>query len=265
MTLADLSERIEKKLKRRQKRFEDEQLMKTKRSEDYKVLEEVFDKPTLMAVYDLLNQGVIRQISGAIKSGKESKVYGGVGSEGNEVAIKIYLTTSSEFKRGMLPYIAGDPRFKVIKRDSRSLAYTWAQKEFKNLLKAYESGVRVPRPIHVEKNVLVMEFIGEDHTPAPTLKEKTPENPSRMYKVLLEYVRSLYREARLVHSDLSEYNIMNLKETPVIFDMSQSVPVEHPKADQFLLRDLNALNQFFKKLGVKVKNLESFYKWVTRG
>lgn len=264
MTLVTLSKRMERKVERRQKRFETERLMKKKRSEDYDALEEVFDKPTLMAVYDLLNQGVIKEIFGVVKSGKESRIYGGVGSEGERIAIKIYLTGSAEFKKGMIPYITGDPRFRIVKRDSRSIIYTWAQKEFKNLLKAYESGVPVPKPLHVKKNVLVMEFIGEDDAPAPTLKEKPPKNPGRMYKILLEHVKSLYMRAKLIHSDLSEYNIMNLNDNPVIFDMSQSVHIEHPKADEFLLRDLNILNRFFKKLGVKVKNTDSLYKWVVR-
>ncbi len=231
------------------------------RSEDSSVMEEVFDKSTLMVIYSLLNQGVIEQIEGVVRSGKESRIYGGTGS-GSRIAIKIYLTTSAEFRQGMIPYIVGDPRFKVVRRDSRSLVYLWAQKEFKNLQKAYESGVRVPKPIHVEKNVLVMEFIGEDGLPAPTLKEKPPDNPSRMYKVLLGYVRVLYLKAKLVHGDLSEYNIMSLNRKPVIFDMSQSISIEHPRAAELLQRDLNNLNSFFKKMGVKVKVLESLYKWI---
>jgi len=264
MTLSALSKKVERKVERRQIRFETERLMRNKRSEEYETLEEVFDKPTLMTIYDLLNQGVIGEIYGVVKSGKESRIYGGVDPEGERIAIKIYLTGSAEFKSGMLTYIAGDPRFRVVKKSSRSIIYTWAQKEFKNLLRAYESGIPVPKPLHVEKNVLVMEFIGEDDAPAPTLKDKPPKNPSRMYKILLGYVKSLYTKANLVHSDLSEYNIMNLNKKPVIFDMSQSVHVEHPRADEFLLRDLKTLNRFFEKLGVKVKNTDSLYKWVVR-
>lgn len=258
-----LSEKKEKEIERRARVIElRNQVLLKDRSSDSAVMEEVFDKTTLMAVYNLLNHGVISQIFGVIKSGKESRIYAGIGSGENRIAIKIYLTTSAEFKKGMIPYIVGDPRFKVVKKDSRSLAYLWAQKEFKNLQKAYETGIRVPKPLHVEKNILVMEFIGEDDVAAPTLKEMSPNNPSGMYKVLLGYVRTLYRKAKLVHGDLSEYNIMNMHGKPIIFDMSQAVSVEHPLARQFLLRDLNGLNRFFKKLGVKVKSSESLYEWV---
>lgn len=252
-------DRLEHKLQSVERR--DRFLVKN-RSADSSVMEEVFDQTTLMVIYDLLNQGVIEQISGVIKSGKESRIYGGLGSDGRAIAIKIYLTSSAEFKKGMIPYIEGDPRFKIIRRDTRSLIYLWAQKEYKNLQKAYESGIRVPKPIRIEKNVLVMEFIGDNDIPAPTLKEKPPDNPHIMYKRLLRYVKLLYRKAKLIHGDLSEYNIMNLNDKPIIFDMSQSVSIEHPGASQFLLRDLNTLNYFFKKLGVKVKSSKSLYEWI---
>ncbi|MFH0748625.1 MAG: serine protein kinase RIO [Candidatus Bathyarchaeota archaeon] len=258
-----LSREQEKKIVRQSRIVElrDRVLLKD-RSADRAVMEEVFDKSTLMVVYGLLNQEVIKEIFGVMKSGKESRIYTGIGAQDNRIAIKIYLTTSAEFKKGMIPYITGDPRFKVVKRDSRSLAYLWAQKEFKNLQRASEVGIRVPRPIHVEKNILVMEFITEDDYPAQTLKEKHPKNPRGMYRNLLKYVRILYRKAKLVHGDLSEYNIMNLHGIPVIFDMSQSVHIDHPMAKQLLQRDIDVLNRFFKKLGVPIKSSESIYEWV---
>jgi RIO kinase 1 len=262
--MASRSKKIEEKMERRQKKFEIERLMRDKHSEDFEVMEEVFDKSTLMVMYGLFNKGVIKQLFGVIKSGKESRIYSGLGAEEEQIAIKIYLTTSSKFKAGIMPYIVGDPRFKIVKRDRRSLIYTWASKEFKNLHKAYNSGIRVPKPIHVEKNILVMEFIGKDTIPAPTLKEKPPKKPAKMYKIILEYIKILYKKAKLVHSDLSEYNIMNLNEEPVIFDMSQSVLIEHPTAEEFLLRDLNVLNRFFKKFGVKVKSSQTLYEWIIK-
>lgn len=238
-------------------------MLKEKDSDDYEVWEEVFDKPTLMAMYSLLNKGIITEIFGSIKSGKESKIYLGLGDNDAQIAIKIYLTASAEFKRGMLPYLVGDPRFKVVRKGSRALIYLWARKEFKNLQKAYDSGVRVPKPIQVEKNVLVMEFIGKNGLPAPTLKEIPPRNPVKTYQTVLKYVRLLYRKANLVHSDLSEYNIMSIDAEPVLFDVGQAVHIEHPNAREYLLRDLTTLNRFFKQQGVHVEAVESLYNWVT--
>ena len=256
---------IEKKLRKKEAKYEVEQLMKEKRSEEYEVLEEVFDRSTLMVIYDFLNKGVISEIHGVVKAGKESRVYWGKDSEGKDVAIKIYLTVSAEFRKGMLKYIEGDQRFKGIRHDTRSLIFAWAQKEFKNLQRAYEAGVRVPRPIAVENNVLIMEFIGKNGVSAPLMKEVSPKNPQRVYRQLLTNLRRLYQKAKLVHADLSEYNIMIWNGQPVIFDVSQGVPLEHPMADQFLRRDLENLHRYFKKLNIDVLPVEEMYKRVTSG
>jgi RIO kinase 1 len=255
--------RWEKKLKRKESRYEIEQLMKEKRSEEYEVLEEVFDRSTLMTIYHFMNKGIIDEIYGSVKAGKESKLYWGKDKEGNLLAIKIFLTVSAEFKKGMLVYIQGDPRFTRVRRDTRSLIYLWAQKEFKNLHSAFEAGVSVPRPIAVRRNVLIMEFIGENGISAPLLREIPLKNPDRIYRQILANVKRLYRKADLVHADLSEYNVMIWKGKPVLFDVSQTVPKEHPMASEFLRRDLENISRYFKRLGVAVPPIEDLFKKVT--
>jgi RIO kinase 1 len=237
--------------------------MREKRSEEYEVLEEVFDRSTLMVIYDFLNKGVIDEIHGVVKAGKESRVYWGKDKQGNELAIKIYLTVSAEFRKGMLKYIEGDPRFKNVRRDTRSLVFAWAQKEFRNLEQAIAAKAKVPKPIAVKKNVLIMEFIGKNGMSAPSLKEQAPKHPKKTHKTLLTHLRRLYRKAKLVHGDLSEYNIMIWKDNPVLFDLSQAVPLSHPLADLLLRRDLKNLTRYFGHIGVKVPSLEESYKKVT--
>ena len=254
------------KLVYRERRLEKEQRHLIRdRAEEMAALEEVFDKPTLMTLYSLINRGVIDRMFGAVKSGKEAKIYWALGPNGEELAVKIYLTVTAEFKRGMLPYIQGDVRFKRVGRGTRALIYAWAEKEFKNLTLAYEAGVRVPKPYAVKNNILVVEFIGEKGSPAPLLREVELDRPEEVYLTLLEAVKRLYRKAELVHGDLSEYNIMYYREKPVIFDLSQAVLLSHPLADQLLRRDIRNLNRFFAKLNVKVKPEDEIYRWVTEG
>lgn len=257
--------KVEKKLRRKEKLYETKRLMREKRSEEYEVLEEVLDRSTLMTIYDFLNKGTIAEIHGAVKAGKESRIYWGIGPDGRELAIKIFLTLSSEFRKGMLPYIQGDPRFTHVRRDTRSLVYAWAQKEFKNLQRAYKAGIRVPRPIAVDKNVLIMSFIGENGVSAPLMKEAPPKKPRRTYRQLLTYIKKLYKEAGLVHGDLSEYNVMLWRDKPVLFDVSQAVSLKHPMAERFLRRDLENLRQFFMRLDVDVASVEEMYRFVTGG
>ncbi|HID19167.1 TPA: serine protein kinase RIO [Candidatus Bathyarchaeota archaeon] len=251
--------RMERKLEREQKHLVRD------RSEEEAALEEVFDKPTLMTIYSLINRGVIDRMYGAVKSGKEAKIYWALGPKGEELAVKIYLTVTAEFKRGILPYIKGDVRFKHVKGGTRVLIYAWAEKEFKNLTLAHQANVRVPKPYAVRNNVLVAEFIGEKGVPAPLLKEVELENPEETYLELLEAVRLLYRKAELVHGDLSEYNVMVFREEPIIFDLSQAVLLSHPLAHKFLRRDLKNLNRYFGKLGVKVKPEAEAYRWIVGG
>ena len=167
-----------------------------------------------------------------------------------DVAVKIYLTSSAEFKSGMHKYIEGDPRFKDVKHDTRSLIGVWAQKEFRNLREADEAKVRVPKPIAVKSNVVVMEFIGKGGVRASTLKEDPPEDSEKVYKVIVTYLKRLYQKAKIVHGDLSEYNIMMWKGKPVVFDVSQSVAIQHPLADFMLKRDIANVNRFFRRQNV---------------
>ena len=255
-------DKVRERLRHRERRQDTERRMRKKRSEEKQVFEEVFDKTTLMTIYSLMNKGYIQDIFGTLRSGKESRLYYGRGPGNIDIAIKIYLTTSSEFKQGMQKYIDGDPRFKRIDRSTKSLIYLWGQKEFNNLKDAQESGVNVPKVIVIEKNVLIMEFIGENGQPAPLLREANLKNPARTFDQLIENITKLYRQARLVHGDLSEYNIMIWKNKIVIFDLSQAVRLEHPMAKNFLKRDLSTIIKYFTNAGIQIPEPDELYRQV---
>jgi RIO kinase 1 len=258
-----MSKKAREKLARREKTVERrDRMLVHDFSSERATLEEVFDQATLMVIYGLLNSGVLDEVHGVVNAGKEARVYWGKNKEGKDLAVKIYLTASAEFKKGMVKYIEGDYRFKGVKHDTRSLIYAWAQKEFRNLQQASRARVRVPKPVAVQSNVLVMEFIGKNGVNAPSLKEQLPSDAEEVYGVLLTFVERLYRKADLVHGDLSEYNIMIWKGKPVIFDMAQAVPTSHPMAEFFLRRDLANVNRFFSRLGVKVSSVDEVYRKV---
>lgn len=253
-------QKVREKLRLRERRQDFERRMRKKRSEEMQVIEEVFDKPTLMTIYTFLNRGYLQSISGVVKSGKESRIYWGKDPKGRDIAVKIYLTTSAEFQQGMQKYIEGDSRFKRVDRTTRSLIYLWARKEFANLKLAQDAGVKVPEGIAVEKNVLLMEFVGMNGMSAPLLREMPLKDPERMFHRIIENVTRLYRKAGLVHGDLSEYNIMVWENAPVIFDLGQSVRLDHPMAGAFLRRDLLNIANYFSRIGVNVPDIEDLYK-----
>jgi RIO kinase 1 len=255
-------ERVEKVAEAMERRYEERDRMLDKKQEDFKVIEEVFDRLTLEGVYKLIRQGVITDIEGVIKAGKEARIYWGVGQDEREIAIKIYYTATADFRRGMLKYIEGDRRFKRVSRSPRSVIYTWTQKEFNNLQLAEEAGVNSPRPIAFNRNILVMTFIGEDGVPAPLLREIDPLDPERFYLELLDEVRRLYTKAGLVHGDLSEYNIMIWEGRPVIFDVSQALLIDHPLSESLIDRDIVNVNNYFRRLGVDAIDPDEVELWV---
>ncbi|HZT34696.1 MAG TPA: serine protein kinase RIO, partial [Nitrososphaera sp.] len=223
---------------RRYSRNERESRFLIKRSEDYQVMDGVFDMPTLMVIQDMLNEGILKSVRSHFATGKESKVYLALAPDGSQLAIKIFLTVSAEFKKRM-QYIAGDPRFENVKMGStRNMISIWAKKEFRNLTTAHKSGVNTPIPVAVKKNVLVMEFIGDsDGNAAPRLAEA--EVSAADYDEVLNQMTILYQRAELIHADLSEYNIF--KEASgrlVFFDFGSAVSNRHPMSKQFLVRDV---------------------------
>ncbi|MFQ6134935.1 MAG: serine protein kinase RIO [Nitrososphaerales archaeon] len=252
------SEAVERAL-RRLRRYDRESRFLVKRSEDYQVLEEVFDRPTLLTLHSMMNSKIFRYLNGVVSSGKEARIYWGVREDGSDVAVKIYLTVSAEFRR-RLPYIVGDPRFKRVKKNIKSLVNLWARKEYRNLKSANDAGVPCPEPQAVEKNVLVMEFIGEEGKSAPILSEVDVNRQD--YTKTLSMIRKLYRNARLVHADLSEYNIFKDRGRLILFDFGSAVDLAHPHAEDFLVRDITNINRFFSRRDVDVLSLEETLKRV---
>lgn len=222
-----------------------------KMSEDYDVFDNVFDMPTLMTINELRRDGIIQYIETSLAAGKESKVYLAVAPDSSLRIVKIYLIVSAEFKKRM-QYIAGDPRFSNIKRGSRSLIMTWARKEFKNMHTAHAAGVRVPLPIAVKKNVLVMEFVADSEgNPMPALIN-TEEITLNDYQQVIEQMTMLYQKAKLVHADLSEYNIFKTNLGIMLFDFGSAIDIQQPNSKQFLFRDVSNINRFFEKRGIEV-------------
>jgi len=250
---------------RLERKYEEDALFKEKDSDMFQVIEAVFDRLTLQGMYRLLKKGVVGSLHGVVKAGKEARVYYGTAPDGSELAVKIYYTHTAEFRKGMIQYIEGDPRFGRIRRSPRSLIYTWTQKEFSNLQLCHRAGVRCPRPIDFTRNILVMTFIGEAGEPAPLLRELEPEDPQAFYEDVLGQMQLMWQGAGLVHGDLSEYNILNFRGVPIIFDVSQAMLTAHRLAPTLIERDIENINGYFRRLGVETRDGEELKEWITGG
>ena len=254
--------RAEEQRKRYQSELDRRKTKRRKDADEFKVVEGVIDPPTMKILYKLLNRGTLSELHGAISTGKEANVYRGIDADGNSVAVKIYRVSTAETDF-MLEYIVGDPRFKRVKRQSRSLIPQWAMKEFKNLKRYHEAGIRVPRPIDIERNVMIMEFIGDNKQAlaAPLMKNVEIPDPVKTFDKIIGMIQKGYTKADLVHADLSEYNIL-WSDGPVFIDVSQAVLIGHDNAKRYLFRDIQNIIHFFKKLGVETEKPEVIARYI---
>merc|ERR1712048_1038092 len=112
---------------------------------------------------------------------------------------------------------------------------------------------------------LVMEYIGVDGHAAPRLKDTeglSCDDWADLYRQCVLLMRRMMQECKLVHGDLSEYNMLYHRGEIVIIDVSQSVENDHPQSLEFLKRDCVNVNNFFAKMmacaAVPVKRLFDF-------
>ncbi|KAI8627363.1 putative extragenic suppressor of the bimD6 mutation [Xylariaceae sp. FL1651] len=225
--------------------------------------EQVLDQRTRMILYQMINRGAISEVHGAISTGKEANVYGAVvysdiDSPPVHRAVKVYKTAILSFK-DRERYITGEHRFKsgADKGNNRKMVKLWAEKEFRNLRRIHSAGIACPEPIQLKLHVLVMGFLGDRKGWAyPRLRDAAiPADESEqiwraLYIQLLGIMRRMYQVCKLVHADLSEYNILYHDKQLYIIDVSQSVEHDHPRSLEFLRMDIKNTGDFFRRQGV---------------
>ncbi|KAI1484219.1 Serine/threonine-protein kinase Rio1 [Daldinia eschscholtzii] len=238
--------------------------------------DQVLDKATRMILYQMINRGLVSEIHGAISTGKEANVYGAVAYpdvDGPPVqrAVKVYKTAILSFK-DRERYIAGEHRFKAgaEKSHGRKMVKLWAEKEHRNLRRIYSAGIPCPEPIELKSHVLLMSFLGDKKGYAyPRLRDAnisgddTEQVWRTLYIQLLGLMRRMYQVTRLVHADLSEYNILYNDRKLYIIDVSQSVEPDHPRSLEFLRMDIKNTGDFFRRQEVDTLSDRTIFDFIT--
>ena len=243
--------------------------------------EQVLDPRTRMILLQMINRNVVSEVNGCLSTGKEANVYhalsipqeNGLETDATPLhrAIKVYKTSILVFK-DRDRYVTGEYRFRqgYSKSNNRAMVKVWAEKEMRNLKRIYASGIPCPEPVQLRLHVLVMGFLGNKKgIPAPRLKDvelvgSDVETRWRLlYLQLLGYMRILYQTCRLVHADLSEYNILYHNDKLWLIDVSQSVEHDHPRSLEFLRMDIKNVNDFFRRKGVDVLSEQTTFGFVT--
>ncbi|CAO3651265.1 unnamed protein product [Mucor fragilis] len=234
---------------------------------DRATVEQVLDPRTRIILFKMLNRGIFYEINGCISTGKEANVYHAMTEDGQHRAIKVYKTSILTFK-DRDRYVTGEFRFRhgYSKSNPRKMVKVWAEKEMRNLRRIQQAGIPSPNALVLRMHVLVMEFLGDKNGWAyPRLKDaqiETSRYPALYYQ-LVKNVRTMYQVCKLVHADLSEYNILYHSRKLYIIDVSQSVEHDHPHASEFLRKDLSNVTDYFAKKGVRVMSIMELFKFVT--
>ncbi|KAH9971952.1 RIO1 family-domain-containing protein [Lactifluus volemus] len=231
--------------------------------------EQVLDPRTRIILFKMIGRGLIHEVNGCVSTGKEANVYHALTPESAHLALKIYKTSILVFK-DRDRYVSGEYRFRrgYNRKNPRKMVRLWAEKELRNLRRLRAAGIPCPEPLEVRENVLVMSFLGDrEGWASPRLKDAEIDDQSIyafLYAELILDMRKLFHQCKLVHADLSEYNVLYHEGHLYIIDVSQSVEHDHPSAFDFLRSDIKNVEDFFSKMGTRCLGLRRCFEFIVR-
>jgi len=204
----------------------------------------------------LIDSGLVDEVVGSLKSGKEAAVY--VVRCGAEICCaKVHKEAEQRsFKQSVLYQegrkVRNSRRARAMEKGSsygrKEQESAWQNAEVTALYRLADAGVRVPKPYNFIDGVLLMELVADaDGNPAPRLNDlEMPAELAREYHAFLigQIVRMLCDG--LVHGDLSEYNVLVGRDGPVIIDLPQAVDAAgNNNARAMLERDVANMAAYF--------------------
>jgi len=226
-----------------------------------KTAEGTFDDVGLQRLFE---QGLINELLGELKSGKEATVYLARGPQGLAAA-KVYRDAAvRSFKNDHIyrdGRFLGDARIKkAIEQHSKTGVSTqqalWIMHEYLQLWALFEAGLPVPKPLvgpgaddcAWAGRVVLMEFIGDDEGAAPRLSDVrlSPADAEDAFEQSVELLIRLLRLGK-IHGDFSAYNLLWWEGRVIIIDVPQTVEVEENRsAGELLERDVVSLCRSLK-------------------
>ncbi len=203
----------------------------------------------------LVDDGIIDEVLGRLKSGKEADIYR-VRRAGQIIAAKVYkdratrsFKSNADYKEGR--EIRSSRTRRAVEAGSRfgreSEEDAWKSAEADALGKLFAAGLRVPQPIMFYEGVLLMQLVADaEGNAAPRLIELT---------LTAAAAHALYLDLRaqivgmlcldLIHGDLSPYNILDGADGATIIDFPQIVSAPHnSRAEYFFRRDFENVREF---------------------
>lgn len=223
------------------------------------------DNEQLVALNEFVEDGLIAEVLGIVKSGKEATVYccsGGPRSSAALLAAKVYRSRDvrrfgddAMYQEGRLRRRTRISRAIENKsRKGREFAFgAWVSAEYSTLALLYQAGADVPEPIAQSPTVIVMEYVGDEGEPAPPLSSVRLDcaEAQRVFAVIMRNVELLLSLDR-VHGDLSAFNVLYRDDGQLrIIDFPQAVDARFNQSALTLLeRDIENVVGYLRRFGV---------------
>jgi len=209
----------------------------------------------MIAIDELVKKKVLVALGDKIGVGKESEIFVGLSTGGEKVAVKFLRIGRASFRRT-----------KILRDWSRGPRSTWyeqskiaAEREYMALKELVLVRAKVPTPYGYNRHVVVVEYLeGVELYKRPQLSD-----PEAVLNLILDTLKTAYQDVGIIHSDLSEYNILINLDTqdPYIIDWPQYVYKDHPSSFELLKRDVEYIVRFFNKVyGVSLTTDEALKK-----
>lgn len=213
----------------------------------------------------LIDEGLVDEVLRPLMSGKEAAVYVVRCGEAIRCA-KVYKDASQRSFKKAVQYQEGrkvrsSRRARAMEKGSNfgreQAEESWQNAEVDALYKLSDAGVRVPTPYGCYDGVLLMELIvDEDGDVAPRLNDiqLTAEQARRDHKTMMQDVLRMLAVG-LVHGDLSEFNVLQDQQGPVIIDLPQAVDAAANNNAQWMLtRDVDNITQYYAQFAPELAN-----------
>ncbi|HNI41087.1 MAG TPA: serine/threonine-protein kinase RIO2, partial [Methanoregulaceae archaeon] len=204
-----------------------------------------------LALISLTKKSIIQALGCMIGEGKEAVIYEGLGL--SPLALKFHHVGQRSFQspRVTRDYIPEEGNCPWLLASRLS-----AEREYE-ALRTLHPDVSVPLPVDINRHTVVMEFI-----PGATLNRCSLEDPRDVLLEIIENVGKAY-ELGIIHSDLSEYNVMHDGSRCYLIDWPQWVSIDHTNAEELLTRDLENITRYFsRRYRVEIPFIEA-YQMVT--
>ena len=189
-------------------------------------------------------------------SGKEAQVF--LVRCGQEIrCAKVYKDVADRSFKKAVQYhegrkIRNSRRHRAMEKRSKfgrdQQEVVWQRAEVNALFRLAEAGVRVPKAYGLFNGVLLMELItGADGEAAPRLNDITMSAAQAIkdHATVMSFVLRMMCIG-LIHGDLSEFNVLQEEDGPVIIDLPQAVNAAgNNSAKSMLQRDVNNITQYY--------------------